>query len=240
VKYAPDLIFTSRLRRVLLAIAPLALAACGNHVIVDARTNSGSASPSGHTASAGPTGSTATASAGVGGAGGGSGVDGQGGGGGDVVEVDGGPGVALGPGFHLIGAYGDSSSSTTFVDLIDPTTGKGALVGQLGQGGLNGIVLSPDGMRVYTVGNLNCDPLRSYLLTLDVQTGITTQAPKEVDSQCSLVGVTDKLQAVALCDPCDYCATVELIDPVSGSSTTVGKVGVSDRVKARKNGEDLR
>ena len=87
-------------------------------------------------------------------------------------------------------------------------------------------MLSPDGTRVYTVGRLDpCGDAPTYVLTLDLQTGVLTHAPNDVDVTCMPVGVTDDLQVVALCQADSYVSTVELLDPVTGLSTTVGQAG---------------
>ena len=185
-------------------------------------TNAGTTTSSTAATSTGPSSGATSSSSGTPASGGGgasaSGTSGSGGSGGEDAGT-----VTVGPGFHLLGVYW--TGSELIVDLVDPTTGKGAPVGQLGQlGGWSGnIVLNADGTRVYGIGN----PYGSFvnkLVTLDLTSGIWSDVTTAQSQMYVLAGVTDDEHVIGVFWNGSV-EEVDLVDPTTGEGTSVGQLG---------------
>jgi hypothetical protein len=131
--------------------------------------------------------------------------------------------VTVGPGFHLVGAYWNGS--VVVVDLVDPTTGQGALLGQLGQlGGWSpNLVLSRDGTRLYGIGNPH-GSFANKLVTLDLTSGTWSDVTTAQAQMYVLAGVTDDEHVVGVFWN-GSAEEVDLVDPTTGVGASVGQLG---------------
>jgi hypothetical protein len=196
-----------------LALTTTALAACQITSIGGGSTGSGTSTGSGA--------STSSASAGGGGSEGptSSSVTGSGGSG-PTTATSGAGGSAPGGAFQLVGAYWTGSAEA--VDRIDPLTGAGTFVGNLGdlQFWSTQLVLDHDATHVHAVGMPASKVPTLYVLNL--ASGVSTQAP--IAHSYTLGGVTDDGHTIGVYWT-GAAEAVDLIDPVTGTSTFAGNLG---------------
>lgn len=111
------------------------------------------------------------------------------------------------------------------MDLVDPKTGQGAPLGQLGQlGGWSpNLVLSADGTRLYGCGNSN-GSFANKLATLDLTSGIWSEVTTAPTEMYVLAGVTDDQHVIGVFWTGSV-EEVDLVDPATGIGTNVGQLG---------------
>jgi hypothetical protein len=145
---------------------------------------------------------------------------GEGGSASGVGSTSGSGGAAPGRAFALVGAYWTGSAEA--VDRIDPVTGTGTFLGNLGDLQLwsTQLVLDRDATHVYAVGLSPTSA--STLYVLDLAAGTSTQTP--IAESYTLGGVTDDGHAIGI-HWTGSAEAVDLVDPVTGSSTFVGNLG---------------
>jgi hypothetical protein len=110
-------------------------------------------------------------------------------------------------------------------DLIDPTTGQGALLGHFVEiGGYSpNVVLGPDGTRLYAMGFLSGSSA-NVLATLDLGSGTSTAVVTAQTQPYVLAGVTDDGHVIGVFWSGSF-EEVDLVDPATGSGTSVGQLG---------------
>jgi hypothetical protein len=123
--------------------------------------------------------------------------------------------------FKLVGAYWTGSAEA--VDRIDPVTGAGTFIGNLGDlhWWSNQLVLDGDATHAYAAGIPATDgPPTLYVL--DLESGLSTQTP--IAHNYTLGGVTDDGQVIGAYWT-GTAEAVDLIDPVTGASAFAGTLG---------------
>lgn len=130
-------------------------------------------------------------------------------------------GASVGRAFQFVGAYWTGSAEA--VDRIDPVTGAGTFLGNLGDlhWWSNQLVLDADATHVYAVG-LPVESGPPTLYVLDLASGASTQTP--IAHSYALGGVTDDGHAIGVYWS-GVAEAVDLIDPASGASAFVGNLG---------------
>jgi hypothetical protein len=122
-----------------------------------------------------------------------------------------------------VGAYWDGGAVR--VDLVDPKTGQGAPLGQLGKlaGWSANLVLSADGTRLYGIGN----PSGSFinlLVTLDLTMGTWSEVATAQTTQYVLAGATDDGHVIGVYWDGSL-EQVDLVDPATGVGVGAGHLG---------------